>query len=207
MLSDGTEASMSQRLILQVLRRKSDTKKLERSVRAHLKGTFISFRRKLVRYLDHNRDLCVCVCASGFPRMLSHLLLNPLFLLLVLAQCCFSSVIAGLSTFLNKFLEQQFRASAAYSSLLVGVCSHHNQCVPTIRAHNSSRCFPGALNLPAVAVGMLLGGVIMKRVGLTLKTIPRFSVVMLTTSTLLCVPLFFMGCHTHKVAEVNHLQG
>lgn len=66
---------------------------------------------------------------------------------------------------------------------------------------------PGALNLPAVAVGMLLGGVIMKRVALTLKTIPRFSVVMLTTSTLLCVPLFFMGCHTHKVTEVNHLQG
>uniref|UniRef100_H3DMV0 Solute carrier organic anion transporter family member n=1 Tax=Tetraodon nigroviridis TaxID=99883 RepID=H3DMV0_TETNG len=141
----------------QAVRRKSDTRRPERSVQAHLKR---------------------------FPRMLLHLLLNPLFLLLVLAQCCFSSVIAGLSTFLNKFLEQQFGASAAYSSLLVG-----------------------ALNLPAVAVGMLLGGVIMKRVGLTLKTIPRFSVVMLTTSLLLCVPLFFMGCHTHEVMEVNHLQG
>lgn len=66
---------------------------------------------------------------------------------------------------------------------------------------------PGALNLPAVAIGMLLGGVIMKRVGLTLKTIPRFSVVMLTASTLLCIPLFFMGCHTHHVTEVNHLRG
>ncbi|XP_029938709.1 solute carrier organic anion transporter family member 2A1 [Salarias fasciatus] len=115
-----------------------------------------------------------------FPRMFVHLLLSPLFLMLVLAQCCFSSVISGLATFLNKFLERQYSASPVRSSLLVG-----------------------AVNLPAVAVGMLAGGVIMKKVGLSLKAIPRFSVIMLTTSTLLCIPLFFMGCPTQKVAEVN----
>lgn len=51
---------------------------------------------------------------------------------------------------------------------------------------------------------MLVGGVIMKRAGLSLKTIPRFSVAVLTVSTLLCVPLFFMGCPTQPVAGVNH---
>ncbi|XP_068175292.1 solute carrier organic anion transporter family member 2A1 isoform X2 [Antennarius striatus] len=118
-----------------------------------------------------------------FPRMFIHLLLSPLFLTLVLAQCCFSSVISGLATFLNKYLERQYGASLAYSSLLVG-----------------------AANLPAVAMGMLVGGVIMKKMSLSLKTIPRFSVGMLTTSTILCIPLFFMGCPTHKVFEVNHYQ-
>uniref|UniRef100_A0A3P9PM79 Solute carrier organic anion transporter family member n=1 Tax=Poecilia reticulata TaxID=8081 RepID=A0A3P9PM79_POERE len=125
---------------------------------------------------------CSCICSwPVFPRMFFHLMSNPLFLLLVLAQCCFSSVIAGLASFLSKFLERQYGAPVAYSAMLVG-----------------------SLNLPAAAVGMLIGGFIMKRIGLTAKNIPRFSVVMLTISTLFCIPLFFMGCNTHKISGVNY---
>ncbi|XP_030630590.1 solute carrier organic anion transporter family member 2A1-like [Chanos chanos] len=122
----------------------------------------------------------LCDFVKMFPRLLLRLLLNPIFLLLVLAQCCFSCVISGLATFLGKFLEHQYGTSAAYGSLLMG-----------------------AINVPMAAVGLLLGGVVMKKARPSVKVVPWLTVVSLSLSVLLCIPVFFMGCSTQRIAGVN----
>uniref|UniRef100_A0A4W4EF65 Solute carrier organic anion transporter family member n=1 Tax=Electrophorus electricus TaxID=8005 RepID=A0A4W4EF65_ELEEL len=144
----------------------------------------VGSEREVVKDGDRNLDTSMLDFLRMFPRLFVRLLLSPFFLLLVLTQCCFSSVIAGIATFINKYLERQYSASAAYSSLLIG-----------------------AVNLPLVAVGILLGGVIMKRWGLSLRAIPRFSVLLLLLSALFCVPLFFMGCRTQSIAGIYPYPG
>ena len=59
------------------------------------------------------------------------------------------------------------------------------------------------MNLPAAAVGMLLGGVVMKKAQPSARAIPWVSMMALSVSILLGIPLFFMGCRLQEVVGVN----
>ncbi|XP_004620721.1 solute carrier organic anion transporter family member 2B1 [Sorex araneus] len=129
-------------------------------------------------------DLTVVQFIKVFPRVLLRTLRHPIFLLVVLSQVCLSCTVAGMATFLPKFLERQFSITASYANMLIG-----------------------CLSIPAAILGVVVGGVLVKR----LRLGPRHSTVLCLLGALFCLlfslPLFFMGCSTHQIAGVTDRLG
>ncbi|XP_041513823.1 solute carrier organic anion transporter family member 2B1-like isoform X2 [Microtus oregoni] len=125
-------------------------------------------------------DLTVVQFIKAFPRVLLRMLRHPIFLLVVLSQVCTSSMVAGMATFLPKFLERQFSITASFANLLLG-----------------------AFIIPLAIVGIVLGGVLVKRLHLS----PMQCSVLCLLGSLLCMvlslPLFFIGCSTHQIAGIT----
>lgn len=125
-------------------------------------------------------DLTVVQFIKVFPSVLLRMLRHPIFLLVVLSQVCTSSMVAGMATFLPKFLERQFSVTASFANLLLGT-----------------------LAIPLAIVGIVLGGVLVKRLHLS----PMQCSVLCLLGSLLCMvlslPLFFIGCPTHQIAGIT----
>nr|XP_045001997.1 solute carrier organic anion transporter family member 2B1 isoform X2 [Jaculus jaculus] len=129
-------------------------------------------------------DLTVVQFIKVFPRVLLRTLRHPIFLLVVLAQVCMSSMVAGMATFLPKFLERQFSITASFANLLIG-----------------------CLMIPLAIVGIVTGGVLVKRLHLS----PLRCGVLCLLGALLCLllslPLFGLGCSTHQIAGITQHPG
>ncbi|NWY30283.1 SO2B1 protein, partial [Pheucticus melanocephalus] len=118
---------------------------------------------------------------SGFPVVLLRNLRHPVYLLVVLAQVNISAMVAGLATFMGKFLERQFSLTASLANMIIG-----------------------AVNIPGAMVGIVVGGAILKRFQMSLRQCSALCVLGMLLCLLAAFPLLFLGCPTQKVAGVTH---
>ncbi|XP_019504937.1 PREDICTED: solute carrier organic anion transporter family member 2B1 isoform X2 [Hipposideros armiger] len=125
-------------------------------------------------------DLTVIQFIKVFPRVLLRTLRHPIFLLVVLSQVCLSCAVAGMATFLSKFLERQFSITASYANMFIG-----------------------CLSIPTAIMGIAMGGILVKCLHLS----PLRCSALCLLGTLFCLlfklPLFFMGCPTHQIAGIT----
>ncbi|NXX17145.1 SO2B1 protein, partial [Podargus strigoides] len=116
-----------------------------------------------------------------FPLVLLRNLRHPVFLLVVLAQVNISAMVAGLATFMGKFLERQFSLTASLANMIIG-----------------------AVNIPGAMVGIVVGGAILKWFQMSLRQCSAMCILGLFLCLLMAFPLLFLGCPTQKVAGVTY---
>ncbi|NXU99514.1 SO2B1 protein, partial [Cettia cetti] len=127
-------------------------------------------------------ELCTHTHPSKcFPVVLLRNLRHPVYLLVVLAQVNLSAMVAGLATFMGKFLERQFSLTASLANMIIG-----------------------AVNIPGAMVGIVVGGAILKRFQMSLRQCSALCVLGMLLCLLTAFPLLFLGCPTQRVAGVTH---
>uniref|UniRef100_A0A8C8H8S3 Solute carrier organic anion transporter family member n=1 Tax=Oncorhynchus tshawytscha TaxID=74940 RepID=A0A8C8H8S3_ONCTS len=132
---------------------------------------------------DPVQELTLKQFLKSFPRIALRTLQNPIYLLVVLAQVHLAAMIAGLATFMAKFIERQFTQTASFSNMMIG-----------------------GVNIPLAVLGIVLGGALMRR----LKISTRGSALMCTSAILMCIltalPLLLLGCSTQRVTGNRSLE-
>uniref|UniRef100_A0A8C1IEP1 Solute carrier organic anion transporter family member n=1 Tax=Cyprinus carpio TaxID=7962 RepID=A0A8C1IEP1_CYPCA len=118
--------------------------------------------------------------AKDFLPTLRSLLGNPVyFLYLCITIIQFNSLI-GMVTYKPKYIEQHYGQSASKANFLMGV-----------------------INIPAVALGMFSGGVIMKKFKLSIMGAAKFALGTSLLGYFLSLFFFAMGCENASVAGIT----
>ncbi|XP_051843065.1 solute carrier organic anion transporter family member 2B1 isoform X2 [Antechinus flavipes] len=124
-------------------------------------------------------DLTVIQFIKIFPKVLLRNLRHPIFLLVILAQVSMTSMVAGMATFLPKFLERQFSITASYANLLVG-----------------------SISVPGAILGIITGSVVVHRFHLNSKYCAAVGIGAGFGCLTVGLPLFITGCPTHHIANI-----
>uniref|UniRef100_A0A672Z889 Solute carrier organic anion transporter family member n=1 Tax=Sphaeramia orbicularis TaxID=375764 RepID=A0A672Z889_9TELE len=126
--------------------------------------------------------------AKDFIPTLRTLLGHPVYLIYLCVTIIQLNSLIGMVTYKPKYIEQHFRQSASKANFLMGV-----------------------INIPAVALGMFSGGLLMKRLKLNIMGAARFAFGTSLIGYILSLFFFAMSCENAKVAGVtlnyNSLEG
>ncbi|CAG0890478.1 unnamed protein product [Darwinula stevensoni] len=117
--------------------------------------------------------------STDFPRHLRILLTNPTFIFINFAAASDGLLLAGFSTFLPKYIENQFRLSASLAALLMG-----------------------SITIPSGGGGTFIGGYVIKRFDLRCASIIKLCAVA-TLLTGLCSFLFLLDCPNVEYTGYN----
>lgn len=115
----------------------------------------------------------------SFPQTALRTLKTPVYLAVVLAQVNLAALLSGLATFMPKFMERQFNQTTAFSNMMIG-----------------------GVALPFSILGIVLGGVVMRRRALAEVGAGRMCFVSVSLCILTAVPLLLIGCSTQNVHGV-----
>ncbi|XP_025755694.1 solute carrier organic anion transporter family member 1C1 isoform X2 [Oreochromis niloticus] len=129
---------------------------------------------------NNNHNLKLTEIAKGFFPSLRRLLGTPAYFLLLCGSILKFNAFIGLLTFKAKYMEQQFGQSASRANFLIGV-----------------------LNLPAVAIGIFLGGLLMKRYKLSVVSGAQLSFATSFMSYLLMLLQFGTKCDNIPIAGLT----
>lgn len=125
------------------------------------------------------QELSLLQFLKSFPRIALRTLRSPIYLLVVLAQVNLAALLAGLATFMAKFIERQFSQTVSYSIMMIG-----------------------GVGIPLAVLGTVLGGALMRRLNLSVSGASKLCTVAILLCMFFALPLLFIGCPTQRVAGV-----
>ncbi|CAM4670465.1 hypothetical protein PO909_008352 [Leuciscus waleckii] len=129
---------------------------------------------------DTMEEVSLTEFLKSFPKIIRRTLRNPIYLLVVLAQVNLAAMVAGLATFMGKFVEKQFAQTASFSNIMMG-----------------------GINIPSAMLGIMAGGVILRKLGLNVRSSAALCTVAVFVSFMFAIPLLFIGCPTQNISGIN----
>eukprot|EP00062_Callorhinchus_milii_P018329 gi/632971684/ref/XP_007902292.1/ PREDICTED: solute carrier organic anion transporter family member 1C1-like isoform X1 [Callorhinchus milii] len=122
----------------------------------------------------------VSALAKDFFPSIKKLLSNRIYILILLMSILQMNALIGLITFKPKFIEQQYGQSASKANFIIG-----------------------SINIPAVAIGIFSGGLVMKKFQLNVISAAKLAFGSSILGWLFTLPFFAMGCENSHVAGLT----